>query len=100
MFNSEASFRNPSEKPRSGEMSIEGLRCSCSFRSATDYRSPINGLSEINRFELFYKHCIPTGFSDRLLKVAESLVRWMFLKKNVRILAELKTFRRSAADGT
>src|SRR5438445_9399543 len=68
MFNSEASFRNPSEKPRSGEMSIEGLRCSCSFRSATDYRSPINGLSEINRFELFYKHCIPTGFPDRLLK--------------------------------
>src|SRR5437660_11503009 len=50
-------------------MSIEGqaqLRCSCSFRSATDYRSPINGLSEINRFELFYKHCIPTGFPDRL----------------------------------
>ena len=68
------------------------MRCSCSFRSATDYRSPINGLSEINRFELFYKHCIPTGFSDRLLKVAESLVRWMFLKKNVRILAELKRF--------
>src|SRR5438270_9666448 len=73
MFNSEASFRNPSEKPRSGEMSIEGLRCSCSFRSTTDYRSPINGLSEINRFELFYKHCIPTGFSDRLLKRAHDL---------------------------
>src|SRR5437660_12907219 len=54
-------------------MSIEGrhkLRCSCSFRSTTDYRSPINGLSEINRFELFYKHCIPTGFPDRLLKGA------------------------------
>src|SRR5437588_5726557 len=54
-------------------MSIEGqaqLRCSCSFRNATDYRSPINGLSEINRFELFYKHCIPTGFPDRLLKEA------------------------------
>src|SRR5207249_3762077 len=52
-------------------MSIEGkaqLRCRCSFRSATDYRSPINGLSEINGFDLFYKHCIPTGFPDRLLK--------------------------------
>src|SRR5437588_9933866 len=51
-------------------MSIEWQaqsRCSCSFRSTTDYRSPINGLSEINRFELFYKHCIPTGFPDRLL---------------------------------
>src|SRR5437588_1693048 len=48
-------------------MSIEAQsRCSCSFRSTTDYRSPINGLSEINRFELFYKHCIPTGFPDRL----------------------------------
>ena len=35
--------------------------------SATDYRSPINGLSEINGCELFYKHCIPTGFPDRLL---------------------------------
>ena len=44
------------------------MRCSCSFRSATDYRSPINGLSEINRCELFYKHCIPTGFPDSLLQ--------------------------------
>src|SRR5437660_7914750 len=59
-------------------MSIEGqaqLRCSCSFRSATDYRSPINGLSEINRFELFYKHCIPTGFPDRLLKQGVNEIR-------------------------
>src|SRR5205807_8162682 len=57
-------------------MSIEGSAqsgCSCSFRSTTDYRSPINGLSEINRFELFYKHCIPTGFPDRLLKRAHDL---------------------------
>ena len=38
------------------------MRYRGSFRSATDYRSPINGLPEINRFELFYKHCIPTGF--------------------------------------
>jgi len=30
--------------------------------------SPINGLSEIDGRELFYKHCIPTGFPDRLLR--------------------------------
>src|SRR5437762_13146012 len=30
--------------------------------------SPINGLSEIDGREVFYEHCIPTGFRDRLLR--------------------------------
>ena len=30
--------------------------------------SPINGLPEINWRVLFYKHCIPTGLPDRLLR--------------------------------
>ena len=55
----------PSKEPRSGEMFIEQraqLRTSSSFRSAIESVSPINGLSEINGFESFYKHFIPTGF--------------------------------------
>ena len=55
----------PSEEPLRGEMFIEQraqLRTSSSFRSAIESVSPINGLSEINGFESFYKHFIPTGF--------------------------------------
>jgi len=40
------------------------LRYRGSFRSATDYRSPINGLPEINGFELSINIASLRDFSD------------------------------------
>src|SRR6266478_9750109 len=59
-----AFFRSLSKKPRSGEMFIEHqteLRSGSSFRSETEYLSPVNGLLASSLVP-FYKHRIPTGF--------------------------------------
>src|SRR5437660_12025398 len=63
------SMRLP-RKPRSGEMFIEHqseLRSGSSFRSETEYLSPINGLLASSLVP-FYKHRIPTGFFRQTTK--------------------------------